>query len=107
MIEKVYKPSQVELKTIETLVDADAIMINHMILPSGEGLPEHTTNAHLNLIILRGRMTLQLEREETRQYDKGLILEVPLNTKMNLNNFDNETLEFYVVKTPNPKMLNR
>lgn len=103
MLEKVYHPAQSNLKTIETVVDADTVMLNHMILPSGEGLPEHTTNAHLCMIIVAGRMSLMLENESLQQYKAGQVLEIPQGLRMNLNNFDTDTLEFYVVKTPNPK----
>ncbi len=103
MLEKVYRPTQSNLKTIETVVDAPTVMLNHMILPEGEGLPEHTTNANLCMIITQGKMSLLLENETLRQYEAWQVLEIPEGVRMNLQNFESEVLEFYVVKTPNPK----
>jgi len=102
MIETVHNPVQQETRTIETVVSAESVLINHMIMPTGQGLPEHYTNAHVNLVILRGTMNLRLGEQESANYCAGQIIEIPDQTKMNINNFTEELLEFYVVKTPNP-----
>ena len=102
MIETVHTPIQQDTRTIETVVSAESILINHMIMPTGEGLPEHFTNAHVNLVILRGTMNLRLGDQESVNYATGQIIEIPQDTRMNVNNFSDGMLEFYVVKTPNP-----
>lgn len=102
MIETVHTPIQQVSRTIETIVNAESILINHMIMPAGEGLPEHYTNAHINMVILRGTMNLRLGDQESVNYSSGQIIEIPNQIKMNVNNFSDDILEFYVVKTPNP-----
>lgn len=105
MLETAHRPVQTDLKTIETVVDAPTVMLNHMILPSGTGLPEHVSNANLCMILIRGQMTLRLGSEMPRTYQVGDVVEIPLGLQMNLNNFADDVLEFYVVKTPNPKII--
>lgn len=46
MIEKLYDFSKKDTKQIEKLVDDESILINHMILPKGEGLPEATHSTY-------------------------------------------------------------
>jgi quercetin dioxygenase-like cupin family protein len=102
MIETVHNPAKQDIRTIETLVSAESILINHMILPEGEGLPEHDTNAHVNLVILRGTLSVRLGDQPAAIYQAGQIIEIPRGTRMNLRNFSKDILEFYVIKTPNP-----
>ncbi len=41
MLEKIYEYSKEDNKKAEKLIDDDNAMINHMIFPKGNGLPEH------------------------------------------------------------------
>ena len=103
MLEKVYNFSTLDTKNIEKLIDDEPVLINHMVLPKGEGLPEHYSNSNVYMIITRGNMTIRLDDQEPHQYTSGQIINIPYHTKMNVNNFDNDVLEFFVVKSPNPK----
>lgn len=103
MLEKVYKVSIQDTKIVEKLVDDDNAAINHMVLTKGTGLPEHYSNSNVYMIIVRGTMTIQLEDNEPQRYTMGNIVNIPYNVKMNVKNFDEKVLEFFVVKAPNPK----
>jgi quercetin dioxygenase-like cupin family protein len=103
MIEKNYKFNRQNEKLIEKVVDDDNVVLNHMILTNGTGLPEHYSNSYLYMIIVRGIMTLKLEEQQSQKYTEGQVISIPYNTKMNVNNSDDEILEFFVVKAPNPK----
>jgi quercetin dioxygenase-like cupin family protein len=103
MIESVYSFSIDDTKRIEKIIDDDPVLINHMILPQGEGLPEHYSNSNVYMIIIRGEMTLKLNEQEPHLYTSGQIVNIPYQTKMNVNNFADHVLEFFVVKAPNPK----
>jgi quercetin dioxygenase-like cupin family protein len=104
MLEKVYNFSTTEdIKKIEKIIDDEPVMINHMVLPKGTGLPEHYSNSNVYMIIIRGNMTLKLNEQEPQQYSYGRIINIPYNTKMDVNNFDEDILEFFVVKSPNPR----
>jgi len=103
MIEKTYSFHQSDEKMIEQIVDDDNLVINHIILTKDTSLPIHYSNSNVYLIIIRGQMTISLNDEEAQKYSKGNIVNVPYKTKMNINNFDDDLLEFFVVKSPNPK----
>lgn len=90
-------------RIIEKLVDDDNVVINHMLLIKNTGMPEHYSNSNVYTIIVRGQMTIKLNDNEPKVYSKGSILNIPFNTKMKINNYSDELLEFFVVKAPNPK----
>jgi quercetin dioxygenase-like cupin family protein len=103
MIEKISGFTVANEKTIEKLVNEDPVQINHIILPKDDRLPEHDSNSNVYLIILRGTMTIRLDEQEPHRYDHGQIVNVPCGVKMNIGNFTDVNLEFFVVKSPNPK----
>ena len=103
MIEKAYNFSTDDNKKIEKIIDDDAVMINHMILPKNEGLPEHYSNSNVYMVIIRGNMTLKLDDQQPKSYTRGQMINIPYHTKMNVNNFSDDVLEFFVVKSPNPR----
>ncbi|MDO6355521.1 cupin domain-containing protein [Caloramator sp. CAR-1] len=103
MIEKIYEFKALDEKLIEKIVDDDNLVINHMILTKDTGLPEHFSNSNVYMVITKGKMTIKLNDQEPHIYEKGTILNIPFNIKMNVNNFHDEVLEFFVVKVPNPK----
>ncbi|SHH52774.1 Cupin domain protein [Caloranaerobacter azorensis DSM 13643] len=104
MIEKVFNYNE---RLIEKIIDDDNVVLNHMILPKNTGLPEHYSNSNVYMIIVRGTMTISLNDNSPQKYSKGTILNIPFKTKMNVNNLDDEILEFFVVKAPNPKDMER
>ncbi|SNS25339.1 Mannose-6-phosphate isomerase, cupin superfamily [Anaerovirgula multivorans] len=103
MIEKNYKYKLVNEKIVERIIDDGNIHLNHMVLTKETGLPEHYSNSNVYMIIIRGTMTLKLGEEDKKMYEVGDIINIPFNTKMNVNNYEEEVLEFFVVKSPNPK----
>lgn len=103
MLEKIYKYQRINQKIIEKIIADENIALNHMVLTKETGLPEHYSNSNVYMIIIRGVMTLNLDEQEAMEYKAGDIINIPYNTKMNVNNFQEEVLEFFVVKSPNPK----
>ncbi|GEQ23188.1 MAG: hypothetical protein PWP67_2581 [Clostridium butyricum] len=103
MLEKVYGFSTEDTKNIEKLIDDDNLLINHLILPNGQGLAEHYSNSNVYMLVIRGNITLKLNDQEPHKYTNGQIINIPYHTKMSVNNFDEEILEFFLVKSPNPK----
>ncbi len=104
MIEKIYHYSTKDVKGVEKLIDDEPVMINHMVLPKGERMPEHYSNSNVYLIIVRGTMSLKLEEHSPAEYEGGQIINIPYNTKMNILNNHDHVLEFFVVKAPNPSV---
>lgn len=103
MIEKVYDYKRVDEKLIEMVVDDDNLALNHMILVKDTGLPLHFSNSNVYMIIVRGTMTIALDEQETHKYHAGQIINIPYHKKMDVQNKDDEILEFFVVKSPNPR----
>lgn len=103
MLEKIYQFTKPEEKLIEKIIDDENVVLNHMILTKDTGLPEHYSNSNVYMVIIRGTMTIQLDEQEAHRYQSGQILNIPYNVKMNVKNLDDDILEFFVVKAPNPK----
>ena len=103
MIEKKFNFSQTNIKLIERILEDENIGINHMVLPKGDALPEHYSNSHVYMIVIRGNITLGLDDQEAHEYPQGSIINIPYNTKMNVSNQYDDILEFFVVKSPSPR----
>lgn len=104
MIETVHQfsPAGVAL-AMEKVVDDERVNINHIVVPPGEAVPTHASNSYVHQIIVRGTLSLSLEDGEFNHYGSGTIVFVPFNQRMVIQNQGSETLEFFVVKAPNPR----
>lgn len=102
MIETVYSFTTEKTKTIEKLVNDDHVMINHILLPEGQGIPTHPSNSNVCLIIVKGKMSLSLNEQDTHHYTAGQIVSIPYGIAMTIDNTNKEMLEFFIVKAPNP-----
>lgn len=102
MIEQIYKLTSSDEKLIERVIIDENINYNHIVLAKDDALPEHSTNAVVYMTVLRGNLTIQLNEQELCKYQKGTILKIPFNTKMNVKNIDDEALEITIVKAPAP-----
>lgn len=102
MIEQLFKLNMTDDKTIERIIADENVHYNHMLFGKGEGLPEHFANSTLYMTVLRGKLSLGLDDQEFHAYDKGSLLKIPVNTKMNIKNFHDEIVEITVVKAPAP-----
>lgn len=103
MIEKVYDYKRVNEKLIEQIVDDDNIALNHMTLVKDTGLPVHFSNSNVYMVIVRGTMTITLDEQEAHKYEAGRVINIPYKKKMDIRNNYDEVLEFFVVKSPNPR----
>lgn len=107
MIEKKYSYTLTEEKKIERIVSDEYADINHMVLPEGEALPEHFSNSNIYLIIIKGKLTARLNDQAEETYNKGEIINIPYKIKMFIHNKHEETLEFFVVKSPSPRQFKK
>ena len=103
MIEKEYKLSKTNEKVIEKVIFDENLHYLHMVFNKGEGLPEHFTNSNVYMTVIRGRLSIDLDEQEIHEYKAGTLLKIPFQTKMNVRNVYDETLELIVVKAPAPK----
>lgn len=103
MLEKLYQAARTESFVMEKIVDDDPVNINHIILAPGEAAPTHVSNSHVHQIIVRGTLSLSLEDGPFNHHPAGTIVAVPFNLKMAIQNRGTDTLEFFVIKAPNPR----
>ncbi|QEK11646.1 hypothetical protein FQB35_04320 [Crassaminicella thermophila] len=102
MIEKVFKYSVTDEKVVEKIIMDENINYIHMVFNKNQGLPEHFSNSNVYMTVLRGTLSIRLDEQDVHEYRKGDILQIPYNTKMNVNNLHDEVLELIVVKAPAP-----
>jgi len=102
LVEKVFQNTQTDEKTIEKVIVDENIHYLHLVFPKGEGLPIHQSNANLYMSVIRGTLFIGLNNNEVIQYKKGVVLNIPCNTTMNVRNNNDEILELIIVKTPIP-----
>lgn len=107
MIEQVFKYSINDEKAVEKIIMDENINYIHMVFNKNEGLPEHYSNSNVYMTVVRGTLSIKLDEQETHEYVKGDILKIPYNTKMNVNNLKDSTLELIVVKSPAPAYFNK
>lgn len=101
-MEKVFTLTQGDGKVIERVIADENVHYNHMILPEGEGLPLHKTNATVYMTVVRGILTLSLDGGEAAKYQSGTVLKLPQGAEMSARNEDGGVLELTVVKAPAP-----
>ena len=103
MIESTYQFNLAGAELLmEKVIDDDRVTINHIVVPPGHAVPTHASNSYVHQIITRGTLSLSLEDGEFNRYGPGTIVAVPFDQKMIIQNQGTETLEFFVVKAPNP-----
>lgn len=102
MVEQVYKMNFGNERVVEKVIQDENIHYLHMIFNKDEGLPEHLSNSTVYMTVLRGNLSIQLNDQEVHKYVGGDILKIPYQTKMNVKNLDDTTLELFVVKAPAP-----
>ena len=102
MIENVFNFSTGNEKAIERVIFDENVHYLHMVFNKGEGLPEHFANSNVYMTVLRGTLSIGLGDQDYNEYGKGTLLKIPFKTKMNVRNFNDETVELIVVKAPAP-----
>lgn len=103
MIEEVFALSTGDEKAIERVVFDENVHYLHMVFNKNDGLPEHYSNSNVYMTVVRGTLSIGLNDQEIHRYKGGTLLKIPVNTKMNVRNSDDEALELIVVKAPAPK----
>ena len=103
MVEQIFKLSVGDEKSIEKVIFDENIHYLHMVFNKNEGLPEHFSNSNVYMTVVRGKLSIGLNEQEVHEYEAGTLLKFPFQTKMNVKNLHDKTLELIVVKAPAPK----
>lgn len=104
MIEQMFQLARGDEKVVEKVIFDENVHYLHMIFKKDEGLPLHYSNSNVYMTIIRGKLSIGLDDQEIHEYEAGTLLKIPFQTKMNVKNLQNETLELIVVKAPAPKI---
>ena len=104
MVEQIFKLSRGNEKAVEKVIFDDNLHYLHMVFNKTEGLPEHFSNSNVYMTVIRGILSIGLNDQEIHEYEAGTLLKIPFQTKMNVKNLNEETLELIVVKAPAPKV---
>ena len=103
MVEQIFELYVGNKKAIEKVIFDENIHYLHMVFNKDEGLPEHLSNSNVYMTVVRGKLSIGLDEQEIHEYESGTLLKIPFQTKMNVNNLHDETLELILVKAPAPK----
>ncbi len=103
MLEQVFKLSREDHKAIEKVIYDENLHYIHMVFNKNEGLPEHYSNSNVYMTVIRGKLSIGLDDQAVHEYEAGTLLKIPFQTKMNVRNLHEETLELIVVKAPAPQ----
>ena len=103
MVEQIFKLSRGNEKAVEKVIFDDNLHYLHMVFNKTEGLPEHFSNSNVYMTVIRGILSIGLNDQEIHEYEAGTLLKIPFQTKMNVKNLHEETLELIIVKAPAPK----
>ena len=104
MIEQVFHFSTDNNKAVERILLDENIQYIHMVFNKEEGLPEHFSNSNVYMTVVRGRLSITLNDQELHEYERGTLLKIPVQTKMNVRNLHDDTLELIIVKSPAPQV---
>jgi quercetin dioxygenase-like cupin family protein len=104
MIEQVFPLSVTNEKAVEKVIFDENVHYLHMVFNKDEGLPEHFSNSNVYMTVIRGKLSIGLNDQDIHEYDEGTLLKIPFQTKMNVRNLHEKTLELIVVKAPAPQM---
>lgn len=102
MIEQVFPLSKTDEKVVEKIIYDENVHYLHMVFNKDEGLPLHISNSNVYMTVIRGTVSIGLDDQEIHKYEGGTMLKIPNNTKMNVKNRDEATLELVVIKAPAP-----
>jgi len=103
MVEQIFKLYVGNKKAVEKVMFDENIHYLHMVFNKGEGLPEHFSNSNVYMTVVRGKLSIGLNEQEIHEYEAGTLLKIPFQTKMDVTNLHDETVELIVVKAPAPK----
>ena len=103
MLEQIFKLSRDNNKAIERIIFDENLHYLHMVFNKDEGLPEHFSNSNVYMTVIRGKLSIGLDDQAIHEYEAGTLLKIPFQTKMNVKNLHEDTLELIVVKAPAPK----
>ncbi len=84
---------------LEKLVMEEKRQYIHMVIPKGDSLPIHYTNADLFMTVIKGVLSISLDKKRVEEIKAGTMIQIPFGVEMDVSNKHDETLKLIVVKT--------
>jgi len=97
-LEKVYLYTQTDSEVFENIFTTGDLLMNHAVIPEGKVFPKHQTDADVYALIVRGALSVTIEKQEPKTYGAGRVIYMPKGTLAELGNCSNEVVELFVVK---------
>ncbi|MGI6546675.1 MAG: cupin domain-containing protein [Fastidiosipilaceae bacterium] len=102
MVEQVFNLSSEDQTAVERVCFDENVHYLHMVFEKDAGLPLHDSNSNVYMTVVRGNLSIGLNKQEIKVYPAHTLLKIPEGTKMNVRNTHDEVLELIVVKAPAP-----
>ena len=94
----IYPYTLTDQETLENIFDRGDCLMNHVVMPPGKVFPEHPTDAHVYITVLRGELTIALEKDVPFRLRRGQVGNVPKGIISSLSNVSEEVVELIVLK---------
>ncbi len=102
MKEEIFKMNKIDTSVVEAVIKDENINFMHMVFNNGESLKTHYSNANVYMTVVKGILSLSLNDLPFMKYENNTVIKIPYNTKMKVQNHDEDILEIYVIKSPAP-----
>lgn len=99
MIEKITDYENKGGETLRNLVDEESVIINHVVMEPGQSFPAHITEHEVHIIIVKGAISISLEKQDAHEYHVGKMISFPKGIVSALSNPTDGHTELFVVKS--------
>ncbi|NLN77680.1 MAG: hypothetical protein GX141_02020 [Armatimonadetes bacterium] len=87
----------------KNLANIPELQMNLVMLPAGQSVPGHNANSNVRLLVLQGKLTVELDGQRTELQTHEMV-DTVLGTPMQIMNLSDTNTAFLVIKTPNPDL---
>lgn len=94
-------PYQAEGMGKRKLVDENYLLLMQAPLKPGQKVPDHRANSHVHILVLTGKVVIDLSKEKIAA-SAGDLVPVSPGTLMNIVNCSDGEAAFLIFKTPHP-----
>ena len=99
MIEKITDYENKGGETLRNLVDEESVIINHVVIEPGQSFPAHITEHEVHIIIVKGGISIALDKQEAHEYPTGKMVSLPKGVVSALSNPTDGRTELFVIKS--------
>lgn len=101
MVEQIFKLSVPNNeKVVKKVISHEDFSYLQIVLNKGDKLAKYLSNANTYITVVRGTLSIGLGKQEIHQYNAGILLKIPINTKIDVKNLHDDVLELIVIKVP-------